>query len=234
MFDFVERIRERLAQRGVLWALRAAAQRMRRILSLMHWRQRHYERRFDAERAIDTAGTVILDRLSITSANRKYGISYSAVDPRHFYLYIDELIDLGLHLEDFSFIDFGAGKGRALILASEFPFRRVIGVEFAEELCTIARRNIAISNTSSRSNEVSIICQDAADFVLPDEPLVLFFYNPFGVEVMRHILDKVRNGGHPVYLLVIGEALQAFVHEAGFRTIPRPMLERRKAQLSTL
>jgi hypothetical protein len=44
--------------------------------------------------------------------------------------------------EDFTVIDFGSGKGRALIVASECPFRRIIGVEFALELHRDAQQNI--------------------------------------------------------------------------------------------
>ncbi len=50
-----------------------------------------------------------------------------------------------LHLDcrRFCFVDVGSGKGRALLLASDYPFREIIGVELSPELDRVARANIA-------------------------------------------------------------------------------------------
>ena len=40
-----------------------------------------------------------------------------------------------------AFVDLGCGKGRPLLVASEFPFQRVVGVEIAPRLAEIARQN---------------------------------------------------------------------------------------------
>jgi hypothetical protein len=45
-------------------------------------------------------------------------------------------------LQDFTFIDLGSGKGRALLMASAYPFKRIIGVEFMPELHRVAQENI--------------------------------------------------------------------------------------------
>ena len=44
---------------------------------------------------------------------------------------------------EFSFVDYGSGKGRVLMLAAAYPFRRILGVEFSESLDRVARDNIA-------------------------------------------------------------------------------------------
>ncbi len=46
-------------------------------------------------------------------------------------------------LQDFTFIDLGSGKGRVLLMASEYPFQKIIGVEFMPELHRAAQKNIA-------------------------------------------------------------------------------------------
>src|SRR5579864_7137056 len=46
-------------------------------------------------------------------------------------------------LRDFTFIDLGSGKGRVLLMASDYPFKRIIGVEFMLELHRVAQKNIA-------------------------------------------------------------------------------------------
>jgi len=45
-------------------------------------------------------------------------------------------------LRDFTFIDLGSGKGRVLLMASDYPFKRIIGVEFMPELHRAAQENV--------------------------------------------------------------------------------------------
>jgi predicted RNA methylase len=55
---------------------------------------------------------------------------------------VTALNSLQLQWEDFAFIDLGSGKGRTLLLAAEYPFERVIGVEYCPQLNEVARSNI--------------------------------------------------------------------------------------------
>jgi SAM-dependent methyltransferase len=92
-------------------------------------------------------------------------------------------------IDGFTFIDFGAGMGRALLLASELPFRKVIGVELNATLAGIARKNVTRWRALGRArSQVRIECRDAAEFKFPDGPCVAFFFNPFGAPVMRRLL----------------------------------------------
>ena len=107
------------------------------------------------------------------------------------------------------FVDLGSGKGRILLLASEYPFRGVVGVEFAHELNEVAERNIALSaNHRRRCHDVRTVTADAAEYVLPEGPLVLYLYNPFAPEILRRILEHNRgsleSGSRPVYVLITG------------------------------
>jgi hypothetical protein len=45
-------------------------------------------------------------------------------------------------LQDFTFIDLGSGKGRVLLMAAAYGFKRIIGVEFMPELHRVAEENI--------------------------------------------------------------------------------------------
>src|SRR6476646_1262783 len=44
---------------------------------------------------------------------------------------------------DFTFIDLGCGKGRVLLMASDYPFQKIVGVEFMPDLVGAAQKNIA-------------------------------------------------------------------------------------------
>ena len=95
-------------------------------------------------------------------------------------------------LEQFVFVDFGAGKGKALLIAALFPFRKVIGVEFSEELVNIARANVLSFRGAARAcGEIELAHTDAAQFTIPGDPAVLYFYNPFREPVMRQVLSNV-------------------------------------------
>jgi len=56
-----------------------------------------------------------------------------------------------IDLSKFTFIDLGAGKGRALLMASDYLFQKIIGVEFMPELHH-ARRKISPSIQTTAGN----------------------------------------------------------------------------------
>ncbi|HKA45005.1 MAG TPA: class I SAM-dependent methyltransferase [Burkholderiales bacterium] len=102
------------------------------------------------------------------------------------------LRDCGIRYSDFVFIDFGCGKGRVMLLAAEFPFRRILGVEFSRELHEILQKNIAaLLGRTNGCRNIQAVLGDAADLELPDDPLVCYFYNPFGEIVMREVVGNI-------------------------------------------
>ena len=148
------------------------------------------DRRFDAQFAVETGGVTHLSALHITGNNRRFGVDHIASD-------LDELehaLDtLPRDLKELTFVDLGSGKGRAVLLASRRPFRRIVGVEFAQELHEAARANVArFPRSAQRCERIELVCADAANYELPDEESVIFMYNPFGLEVMRAIAARAR------------------------------------------
>ena len=139
---------------------------------------------FDLTHGTDTTRIVDLWRLSIPYETVSAGQRYQAVDPERLE---EALAYLPIDFREFTFIDLGCGKGRALIMACEKGFRRVIGVEFSDSLVERARHNL---NAVGFLN-VELVIGDAAEFLFPDEPLVLFLYNPFGASVLEKVLDHL-------------------------------------------
>ena len=95
-----------------------------------------------------------------------------------------------------------------MLLASEFPFRRVIGIEFAPELHAVAERNIPkYGHGPNGCREVESVCMDFFDFVLPPEPLVLFLFDPCTDVVFPRILERIRDSlrahPRPLYLIYV-------------------------------
>lgn len=87
-------------------------------------------------------------------------------------------------------IDIGSGAGRAVLLASLFPFGRVIGLERMESLHRLARENLARCRAPRRA-PVEFILGDALDYQLPDAVTVVFLYNPFGGRTFQRVMEGV-------------------------------------------
>lgn len=92
------------------------------------------------------------------------------------------------------FLDVGAGKGRAMLLASEYPFLRVEGIELNPKLADIARRNISIWEKTQQSTMLAPLTlheDDATRMLLPHEPLLAHLFHPFEDKLLRRFLRHV-------------------------------------------
>jgi hypothetical protein len=87
-------------------------------------------------------------------------------------------------------IDFGSGTGRAVLVASLFPFRRVIGVELVEPWHRCAQANLAHFRLPRRT-PVELHCGNALEYQVSDDITVLFLYNPFQGETFRGVIENV-------------------------------------------
>ena len=131
---------------------------------------------------INTRGTTRGDKLG----NRSDAIDYSPVPFRAFFRAMEHVPD---HLLTGTFLDYGSGKARALVLAARrYPFRRVLGVEMSRELCRQAEHNLKQTGCSKRAE---IICCDAATYQPPSDTTVFFFYNPFFGETMKRVAENI-------------------------------------------
>ena len=177
------------------------------------------DRAFDAAHGTKTAGIEELFGLDIVGDNARHGVRHIASDPAAFLASMRRLdIDFG----NYSFIDLGSGKGRVLLLAAAFPFRRVIGVEFAAELHRVAQDNLSVFDKSgSGKSPVSLVLADAASYAFPVEPLIIYLFNPFGSQIIRRVAENAlsswRNSPRPMEVLYAHPVhLSEFV-EAGWR-----------------
>jgi len=148
---------------------------------------------FDREYGVDTEGSfggwTYLSDLDIPSANWIDGNDYAAIDPLQFK---HVLAGFDVAFDDFTFVDFGSGKGRALLLASEFPFKRILGLEFSPELHKTAEENIRrYRSASQKCRDIQPLNVDFTDFVLPPEPSLLFFFHPCRTRVLSQVVAGI-------------------------------------------
>lgn len=100
---------------------------------------------------------------------------------------------LPIRHEEFTFIDVGSGRGKALMIASDFPFQRIIGVEISPQHHSIAEENIAVYRSpKQKCSNIESVCANALDYSFPKAPLVLYLYQPFGGPVLEGMLERVK------------------------------------------
>jgi SAM-dependent methyltransferase len=146
---------------------------------------------FDEEFGVRTSGLVAGRHLKSGHLHDHYATAYYGVAPSVFRALLRrwQKSRPGWPLEDVSFIDVGAGMGRAMLLAAELPFRQVVGVELNPTLTRIGRKNLAVWRASERAQTpMRLLCGDAVEFRLPEGPCLALLFNPFGAPVMRRLL----------------------------------------------
>ena len=103
-------------------------------------------------------------------------------------------------------MDLGCGKGQVLLVASRFAFKRVVGVEFTRELCSIATANVQAYRKRHRDAvPIDVIEADAAEYEVKPDENVFYMYHPFGPAVVRrvviNILSSVARYSRPVWIV---------------------------------
>ena len=157
-----------------------------------HLRRRWIDAGFDRQHGTDTQGIIDdMTELGVFTAHRPNAQGYEGIQIPVFRKMLREL---NLDPAEYAFVDFGSGKGRALMMAAEHGFARAYGVEFSPVLHDIAQKNAALfAQRNPRACPIELHCQDAAEFSIPDENLVCFFYNPFDDKVMQRVITNIAN-----------------------------------------
>ena len=161
---------------------------------------------FDWRHGVRTCGAVTLGGLTITGDSIEHGHFYLGSHPKFLFQVIG---GLNIEYRQYVLVDLGSGKGRVLLVASEFPFMEVLGVEFARELHEVARENIRrYRSASQKCKRVQSLHADATAFEFPVSPLVIFMANPFGpgglVPVLRNLQKSL--DAHPRDIILVYEA----------------------------
>jgi hypothetical protein len=192
------RIRKSLRERGLVKSLSRSfllpLHLLKEYRSARDLRPDGFQSEFDIAHGVNTDGEVggwtYLSDLDIASPNWIEGHDYAAIEPERFNRV---LASLDIALDGYTFVDFGSGKGRALLLASEFPFKRIIGLEFSPELHRIAGENIRrYHSETQKCVNVESLNIDFVDFVIPDGPAVLFFFDPCRLPILEKVLARTR------------------------------------------
>lgn len=143
---------------------------------------------FDLVHGTDTSGFVSAGELPADEAASAHAVCYAGSQPSLVRLALASLPPV----DTCTFVDLGCGKGRALLVASEFPFRDILGVELSAPLARVACRNAAlVARRFPQRTAICVAVDDASTFPLPAGDLVLFLYHPFGAELVAKVVEGI-------------------------------------------
>jgi len=158
---------------------------IRKAIHLSGWLA---HRVYDARRNTDTAGCLELDDLSISSGRKQFGMPYEPTSSWPF----RKLMDTLQLPKECTFVDVGCGKGKVLLLAADYGFQKIVGLEFSHELCEVAEKNVAAyQDRREQAADIEVVECDAADYLIRDDENVFYMFNPFDGNVMAAFLDNV-------------------------------------------
>jgi len=165
-------------------------------------REERLNRAFDRRFGTDTASEVALKDAGVLSGGDPYGVY------RPFWesIFHSAMGLLPIDFPQFTFVDVGSGKGKILMLAAQYPFKAVEGVEYGAVLHDAAERNIAIFRKATGTRvPIKPILGDAMAYDLPAGPAVCIIFNAFdemtNTIVLRRIASQAGEGERPVFVI---------------------------------
>lgn len=187
-------------------------------------RQRYGDVEYDWDFRVDTTGATVGWR------DRLLGLFHSPYQPTEPALFREMLESLRLaspeiDFREFIFIDIGSGKGRALLMAADYPFRRILGIELLPELHRVAKENIGkYKSQLQQCFAVECLLGDASEFAFPAEPTVLYLFNPLPesglAEMVSNLERSLRENPRPMFVLYHNPLLgHVLARNSSFRRI---------------
>lgn len=173
---------------------------------------RGYNRYQDFLLGIDADGVLSREAIGLSDPAYNYYVPSDHLTFRH------AMRLVGIRAGEDVFLDYGSGKGRALLMAARYPFRRVLGVELSSNLVAASRVNIegARRRGRLRCNDVSVFEADATAFVPPSDVTVAYFFSPFQAPIVAAVLDRLERSlaGRPRRLTIVYSNPEYFTAEA--------------------
>jgi SAM-dependent methyltransferase len=177
------------------------------------WHEIKGERKYN----LNSIGLDKLHTLSIKGDNLAHSSIYQACN---YYILENGFNYLRSINENNNIVDFGCGKGRALVVAAWFEFKNITGIDFAKALCISAEQNIKKVKLLYPSATFNVVCDDVVNYKIKKEQNVFFFFNPFDevimLEVVKNILASLKEKSRKVYIMYVNPVHKETFLSAGF------------------
>jgi hypothetical protein len=177
----------------------------------------YHEIKGEKKYQLETVKVDTLQNQKVRSDNLKHASIYQATN----YFIIEKAFEfLRLENANFHLVDFGSGKGRIMVVAAYYRFKKITGIDFSQSLCNEAEVNIEKIKPRFPSVEFEIICDDAVNYPIKNDDTVFFFFNPFDEVVMLHvvknILASLKKNERKIYIVYVNPLHKEMFLSAGF------------------
>jgi 16S rRNA G966 N2-methylase RsmD len=177
----------------------------------------YHEIKGEKKYQLDTIRVDNLQHQKIKSENVKHASIYQGTN----YFIIEKAFDfLKNENANFHLVDFGSGKGRIMVVAAYYGFKKITGVDFSQPLCNEAEINIEKIKPLFPSVDFKIICDDAVNYSIKNEDTAFFFFNPFDevvmLQVVKNILSSLKKKSRKIYIVYVNPLHKEIFLSAGF------------------
>jgi len=180
---------------------------------------------FDKKYSTDTTTRIDNKDLQISDPETRKRATIYRTTPERFIRHL--ISQLGIDYREYDFVDIGCGKGRVLLIASNYPFRSISGVEVSPAIYLVAKKNLQIYKcVKQKCFTIQIHNQDARKFEPSIANTVFYFYEPFDALVLAAVLTKIssklRSQRKSIYIICIWSNLApilTFIEKLGFHMI---------------
>ncbi len=179
-----------------------------------------YENTYEKQLGINTHRIVNLSQLTLAGENSDQNHHYQGASYYILFLIFNKLPEV---LKSSTLIDFGCGKGRALFVAEQCGFTKLIGVDIAKELIDDANQNKLVYKKKNEQSEIDFLFSDATTYQIPKDALTFYFFNPFGDDIMQKVIDNIMESVklYPriVYCIYLNPKYKAVFETNGFKVV---------------
>jgi SAM-dependent methyltransferase len=180
----------------------------------------YHEIRGERKYKLHTTGYDELNNLKKQGIDTAHATMYM---PANYYILEKLLSKLKEFTNNDCLLDIGCGKGRVLIVAAHFSFKKIIGIELSNQFCKYTEENIAAHKNELSSTRFLVVNTDASNFIIPDDVTTVFLYNPFDAVVMQHVVehinDSLKRKPRDMYIAYMNPEERSLFLSAGFSEI---------------
>lgn len=179
-----------------------------------------HEKRGEKKYGLDTLELINLRSQNIKGDNLKHSSAYQGANYFLLETAFKFLQQIGVNR---SIVDFGCGRGRALVVAAYYGFSDLTGIEFAEQLYSDAIGNLETVKSKFPEITYRVFWEDAENYEVREIDETFFFFNPFDeiimLGVVKNILSSLKKCPRDVYVVYLNPVHKEIFQSAGFEEI---------------
>lgn len=107
------------------------------------------------------------------------------------YLVLERLAEEGYISQDNHLIDYGCGKGRVSFFLNNKTGCKCTGIEYVDIFYKLAKQNLESYRQYNKAAGIEFVCDNATQYKLPADADCFFFFNPFSIEIMRSVMQRI-------------------------------------------